>query len=158
MATFERRIEIAAPPERVWGILADIGTIADWNPGVLASHLTGEQREGVGAARHCDLGKGNYLDEETVAWEPGRALTLRIVGTNLPFNSADIRFRMVADGHGSVVTVSPLYELKYGLLGKVLDRVFVRKTYSRGMEALLAGLKRHAEAPPAEMSRAGRTG
>ena len=154
MATFERRIEIAAPPERVWGILADIGTIAEWNPGVLASHWTSEQREGVGGARHCDLGKGNYLDEETVAWEPGRALTLRIVGTNLPFKSADIRFRVAADGQGSVVTVSPLYELKYGLLGRVLDQVFVRKAYTRGMEALLAGLKRHAEASPVETSRA----
>ena len=91
-----------------------------------------------------------------MAWEPGRALTLRIVGTNLPFKSADIRFHMAAHGQGSVVTVSPLYELKYGLLGRVLDRLFVRKTYTRGMEALLAGLKRHAEASPAKTGRAGK--
>lgn len=150
MTTFERRIEIATPPERVWEILADIGTIAEWNPGVLASHLTGEQREGVGAARYCDLGRGNYLDEEIVAWEPGRVLTFRIVGTNLPFKSADIRFRIVDGGSDTVVTVSPIYELKYGLLGRVLDRVFVRRVYARGMETLLAGLKRQAEVLPAE--------
>ena len=76
----------------------------------------------------------------------------------MPFKSADIRFRMAADGQGSVVTVSSLYDLKYGLLGKLLDRVFVRKTYTRGMEVLLAGLKQHAESSPMKTTRAGQTG
>jgi hypothetical protein len=41
--------------------------------------------------------------------------------------------------------VSPLYRLRFGLLGSALDASYVRRTYSRGMAALLAGLKRHAE-------------
>ena len=43
--------------------------------------------------------------------------------------------------------VSPEYELKFGFLGSVLDSLFVRKTYAKGMRALLAGLKRQVEQP-----------
>ena len=44
------------------------------------------------------------------------------------------------------MTVSPVYRLRFGLLGTALDASYVRRTYSRGMASLLAGLKRHVEA------------
>ena len=34
------------------------------------------------------------MHEEVVRHEPGRALTMRITETNLPFQSADIRFTL----------------------------------------------------------------
>ena len=72
MATFETQIKIAATAQSVWEVLADIGNIYQWNPGVEKSHLTTKQAIGVGAGRHCDLGGANYLDEEVVKWEEGR--------------------------------------------------------------------------------------
>ncbi len=71
---------------------------------------------------------------------------MRIVGTNLPLKTAEIRFALRPAGGGTIVTVSPTYRLKFGPLGPMLDLLFVRRTYVNGMQALLVGLKKHAEA------------
>jgi uncharacterized protein YndB with AHSA1/START domain len=146
MAQFSTHAEIEAPINRVWDALADIGNIYQWNPGVIKSHVTSEVPEGIGASRYCDLGSGNYLDEEVVEWSQNQALTMRIVGTSLPFRKADIRFKLQEDNASTIVNVSPEYELRYGVIGWLLDLVFVRRTYQRGMQNLLSGLKAYVEA------------
>ena len=146
MSQFSTETTINAPLAEVWRVLADIGTIAKWNPGVITSHNTSESRAGLGATRHCDLGGRNYLDEAVVHWEPQEALTMRITGTNLPFAAADIRFTLREENGATAVTVSPIYKLKMGPLGALLDKVYVRNNYRQGMEALLAGLKAYVEA------------
>jgi len=145
MPAFETETTIAAPVEDVWAALADIGNIYAWNPGVIQSHNTSEATEGLGATRYCDLGDSNFLNEEVVAWEPGERLTMRIVGTNLPFETADIRFILRPEGDKTVVTVSPEYRLKFGPLGSLMDRFYVRGTYQKGMGRLLQGLKEYVE-------------
>ena len=146
MTEFTVHTTINAPVAQVWAALSDIGSIYQWNPGVVASHTTTEQTEGVGACRHCDLGKAGYLDESVVKWVENEALTMRINGTNMPFRSADIRFTLQPQGDQTVVTCSPIYTLKYGPIGKLLDAAMVRSTYQKGMQSLLAGLKQHVEA------------
>jgi hypothetical protein len=60
MGEFSVETIIEAPIETVWTRLAeDIGSIVDWNPGVEASHLTSNNKQGLGACRHCDLGGNN---------------------------------------------------------------------------------------------------
>ena len=145
MSSFQTEIKIRAPVSEVWKVLADIGTISHWNPGVVSSNVTTDEVEGVSVRRHCALGGGNYLDEEVVDWKIGKRLTMRIIGTNLPFKTADIRFTLHADNSETVVTVSPEYTIKFGLLGTVLDLLFVRRTYVKGMKRLLVGLKSHIE-------------
>jgi uncharacterized protein YndB with AHSA1/START domain len=146
MSEFSTSIGINAPSDRVWAALADIGNIYLWNPGVRASHLTSDEKLGVDTSRFCDLGRGNYLDEMVVKWDAGKALTMRVTGTNLPFKAVDIRFTLEPNGDSTIVTVSPQYTLKFGLLGKIFDRVYVQRSYRNGMENLLAGLKEFVEA------------
>ena len=137
---------IDAPIQQVWTTLADIGSIHVWNPGVKDSELTSGFDSALGATRHCDLGGRNYLDEEVVAFVAGEALTMRITKTNLPFQRADIRFQLSAAGDATRVSVSPEYRLKFGPVGWLLDRLMIRRTYEKGMKALLGGLKQHVEA------------
>jgi len=145
MSGFTREITINAPVEQVWEALGDIGSISRWNPGVVRSYVTTVKTKGMGAGRFCNLGGKNYLDEQVVEWEPGKALTMRVIGTNLPFQNADIRFTLQPEHNATVVTVSPEYTLKYWLAGRILDVLFVRQMYKKGMTALLAGLKAHVE-------------
>jgi hypothetical protein len=134
---------INAPSSEVWNVLADIGTIAQWHPGVKASQLTsGEQ--GLGASRHCDLGGKNYLDEQVITWQSEQHLTMRITKTNLPM-TADIHFYLTPKAKGTQVEVKPVYKVRYGLLGWILDMFFIRRNYTKGMQILLAGLKKHVE-------------
>lgn len=150
MNSFMTDIVINAPVEKVWGALADIGTISKWNPGVVDSYTTSEGEIGMGATRYCDLGGKNYLDEEVVTWVPNEAITMRITGTNMPFETADIRFTLKPQTGGTHVTVSPEYKLKYGVIGTILDKLFVARTYEKGMGELLAGLKEYVEARSSE--------
>ena len=146
MSSFTTSTLIDAPHSHVWSALADIGAIHEWNPGVRASHTTSDLDSGLGATRHCDLGGRNFLDEEVVEYEAGQRLTMRIVDSNMPFQRADIRFRLEAVGDATKVTVAPDYQLKYGPIGTLMDRLFVGRMYEKGMRALLRGLKQHVEA------------
>lgn len=145
MTTFTTSTAIAAPRDLVWAALADIGSISAWNPGVLDSHTTSEEPTGLGASRHCDLGGRNYLDEQVVRFEDGEAITMRVIDSNLPFEHADIHFTLGSNGDATTVTVAPEYRLKFGPVGRLMDRLVVRKTYEKGMTAMLEGLKRHLE-------------
>lgn len=145
MSSFSTEIRIDATVDSVWAVLADIGTIDRWNPGIVGSQLTTDRAAGVGAARRCDLGGRSYLKEEVVEWETGKRLTLRVVDTNLPIRAAEIRFTLRSDDGGTVVNVSPDYALKYGWFGKILDRAYVHGSYRKGMRALLSGLKHYIE-------------
>ena len=150
MATFTIERFIKAPVERVWEELAHIPSIHVWNPGVKHSYATSDEITGLGASRHCDLGGRNYLKESVVEFEEGQALTMRVDETNLPMASVDIRFRLRPQDEGTMVTLSPKYRLKFGPLGSLLDAVYVRRTYTNGMVALLAGLKEHIESGTGE--------
>jgi hypothetical protein len=129
----------------VWTVLADIGNIAVWNPGVVQSEQTTPGEVNVGSCRRCELGGKNYLNERIIAFEATKAMTIRVTETNLPFAQADIRFFLAPKEGKTLVTVSPRYQLKYGALGRILDWVMVRRQYRNGMKGLLKGLKQHIE-------------
>ena len=145
MTEFKETVLIEAPPERVWAVLADIGNIAEWNPGVVHSEQTSSGEVDVGACRRCHLGGKNYLKEKIIVFEPPKAMTICVTETNLPIAQADIRFFLVPQQGGTRVTVSPIYQLKYGALGRFLDWAMVRRQYQKGMQGLLSGLKQHVE-------------
>lgn len=145
MTKFSTEIEIDAPAQKVWETLADIGNIYKWSPGVKFSKVTNEVR-GMGGSRHCDLPGNRFLEEAVVEYEKGKALTMRVMESNLPFQRADIHFTLKEDGNHTHVTVQPEYEIKYGIIGKVMDLVMLRPSYRKGMRGLLKGLKKHVEA------------
>ncbi len=145
MTTFSEHISIRADRSHVWDALADIGSIYRWNPGVVDSRLTTGGAVGLGSERRCELGGKNYLHETVTEWKQGKILTMRIIGTNLPIKTADIRFSLEQQERHTLVTVSPTYVLKFGLLGKLMDVAFVHSQYQKGMATLLKGLKQYIE-------------
>lgn len=148
MGEFSVSTTIRAPVDVVWTRLADIGSIREWNPGVKDSFNTNDT-VGLGATRHCDLGNSKALEEKVVLFEPKKAITFRITETNLPFQTADIGFILTSRSSSTTtVAVSPVYKLKYGPVGQLLDVVMVRSTYKKGMANLLSGLKRDLESKP----------
>ena len=144
MSEFIEETRINAPVARVWSILADVGAIADWNPGLRGSRAT-NTRKGLGATRFCDIDGRQNLDEEVVQFEPMNAITFRITRSTLPFESADIRFTLTEERGQTGVAVAPKYTLKYGPVGQLIDSLYVSRVYRRGMQGLLQGLKEAAE-------------
>ncbi len=140
---------IDAPRETVWRRLADLGGIHVFHPGLSGSHLLGDQPEGIGARRRCELKGGGHLDEEVVEWADRESLALTITGGKglPPFVRAGGRFTL-SDGEngGTVVGLALEYQLRFGWLGSLMDRLMVRREFARTVPAILKGLKRRAEA------------
>lgn len=147
MPVFKEEITINAPAATVWAVLADIGTIGRWNPGLRSSERINAV-EGLGAQRTCIISKSQWLSEEVIAFLPHKEITFQIIRTSLPFEAATIQFTLFEGGSGTRVTLAPRYTLNYGVFGRLMDALMVRSAYRKGMVALLEGLKQHVEALP----------
>lgn len=145
MSGFSTQITIAGSVDKVWEELSNIGNVFVWHPRAESSHLTGDISHGLGTSRHCDMEDGTYLDERVVEWDPNRALTIRVTGTDIPLQRADVRFVLQEMEEGTTVEITTDYALKYGLLGKLLDTLIMQRRFTILMEDLLGGLKGHIE-------------
>ena len=127
-------------------MLADLGGIYKWNPGVTHSRSTSDSTGGEGAMRHCDLQrKGDYLEERAFDWRDGEGYKIDVYETNLPLKRNIVEFTLEANGESTTVTVTPDYELKFGPIGAMMDMLFARAQLRKGMDGMLAGLKYHVE-------------
>ena len=111
MTKVTSEIRVDAPRQRVWDILADLGTVSVWNPGVINSFYTSEAKEGVGASRRCDFPDGGHVIERATAWKSGESYTLNIEGAD-GLGSAHASFTLKDDGQGTAVTFNLEYELE----------------------------------------------
>ena len=150
MTRFSTAIKINAPKEKVWEMLADLGSIYKWNPGVSHSYGTSPEIGGEGAMRHCDLqnakgGSMGYLKERAFDWRESEGFTIDVYESNLPLNRNHVRFDLESNGDGTVVTITPDYSLKFGPLGVIADLLIARRQVKQGMEDMAAGLKYHME-------------
>lgn len=150
MSKLTSQVRINAPREKVWEVLADLGGIYKWNPGVSRSYSTSESNGGEGATRHCDLQPGGYLEERAMDWREGEGFTIDVYESNLPLKRNVVKFAVSPEGAGTVVTLTADYRLKYGPLGALMDALIVRRQYQKGFDDLLAGLKQYVEAGEAE--------
>ena len=78
MPTVRAEAGIEASRTHIWRVLADFGGIERRSPVVLRSDSTSEAKEGVGAARHCELAPRGTVEEQVVEWEPERHLGINV--------------------------------------------------------------------------------
>ena len=149
MTTVTREVQINAPKEKVWEILADFGGIYAFNPSVPNSYLTSEQTGGVGTQRHCDLAAaGASLEERVVEWVDGEKMVIEIYAGKKtpPFKQAFATISVRADGpNASIVRGTFDYSLKFGPIGALMDAVMVKPQFGKAWAGLFAGLKHYVE-------------
>ncbi len=145
MTILENSIRISAPPERVWSVLAQLDALHDYDPSVRRSALLEGPRSGLGASRQCDLRPGGWFRERVTEWEREVALAFRLFECTLPVKALSYRYRLVEEGDETVVHERMEYALKFGPLGKALDRLVMRRKWSAGINASLSALKRRVE-------------
>ena len=112
MTRVTSEIRIDASRDKVWNVVADLGSVSVWNPALADSHYTSEVKEGVGASRHCDFPDEGYVKERATEWKPGEGYTLDIYEGTVPFASAQGSLSLVDDGDGTIVTFAIEYDLK----------------------------------------------
>ncbi len=147
MTRISHEIQIDAAKDDVWAAIADLGAIQDFHPGVKKSYYTTEQESGVGASRHCDLKPFGSVEERATEWKEGESLALEIYDGEKtpPFKSAIAHISVEENADGTIARFALEYELKFGLLGRLMDRFMVKRQFDKVVPAILSGLKRHME-------------
>ena len=147
LVKIEDRIKIDACAEDVWRVLEKLDGIAAFNPQVKKAFYKSDQRSGIGAARTCEFGGGRQVDEHVVEWIEGQSYTVEIRnGRGVPpfakaFGTLEV---LPADGASEARFVLE-YRLKFGVLGKLMDRFMVRPQFSKVVPSVLEGLKQYVE-------------
>ena len=140
MTTVNNAVEINATPERVWAVLADLDRLADYDPVVTKSVVISEFHQGVGARRRCDAHQGRFFVEDVTTWEPPSRLQFTIVECNLPTRNLTHTYTLEPTPSGTRVTQMMAYEMRFGVLGRLLDLLVVRRKSDQGIKGFFAGL------------------
>jgi len=141
----EKSIEIKAPPEKVWEMLA-FDRVLEWQEaykGELKSMeytskvRTPEDKYRVGASAHgIPKKKGEYNFEITESLE-NEKLTHRLNGKIRALGT----YILEPVEKGTKFTVVTDYEMPWGILGKILELLFIRRVTEKEIERDLKNLK-----------------
>jgi carbon monoxide dehydrogenase subunit G len=145
MGTLHHEIRIKAPAHKVWTALADIEAVQHYNPSVSNARCVSPVKEGVGATRHCDLKPKGWVKERVTAWEPERVHAMEVAESEWPIVFMKWRTELKPDASGTLVTQDLEYRMKFGLLGKLMDALMMRRKLDQGINDVFAGLKRYVE-------------
>lgn len=145
MTTIHHDVLVSCPPERLWALLADLEAVQHYNPGVRRAAIEGSLRTGVGARRSCELSPRGRVVERVTHWEPGRAIGLELEEHDWPVEFMRWVTRIEPHGRGTRLTQSLEYEVKFGPVGWLLDRLVMRRKLTVTLDAVFASLARHAE-------------
>ena len=145
MGRVEKSIEIRAPPEKVWEMLA-FDRLLEWSEGYkgelksmeyTSKVHTPKDKYKVGASAHgIPKKKGEYNFEITESLENEKMTyrshgKIRALGTYIlePVEKGT-KFTVVAD-----------YEMPWGILGRILEPLFIRRVMEKEFERDLKNLK-----------------
>lgn len=148
MTTITRKIWVDAPKDKVWAALADFGGVYKFNPNVPTSFSTSDENEGVGATRHCDLAiPGASLEERIINWKEGESYTIEIYEGKMqpPMKFAYGTLGVEEEAGGTIVTGTMEYEMKYGVLGFLMNQMMLKSQLIKAWERVFAGLKYYVE-------------
>ncbi|MCA1813693.1 MAG: SRPBCC family protein [Halobacteriales archaeon] len=146
MTRLHHEVRIDAPPATVFALLDDLEAVQRYNPVVARTRYTSEARSGVGAARHCEFQPKGFSDERVVGWEQGRVHAMEVVRSSWPMRDIGWRAELRRDGAGTLLVQDTSYVVKGGPVGALLDALVMRRKFAGILDAILAGLKREAEA------------
>lgn len=146
MIQIRKTTSIQAPIHSVWRVIDDIGSIADWHPGVAQSPVLSEHASGMGAARRIELYDGSTAVETVTRYEKGRSLTVIMSEHSMPLSFGAATFSVEDKGQDQTeVTMTMDYKMKYGPIGWLLNTLMLEGIMHKLLTSVLAGLGHHIQ-------------
>jgi ribosome-associated toxin RatA of RatAB toxin-antitoxin module len=146
MATIHNEITINAPVEKIWEALSNIELLDKYDPTVKQSKALSENKGGLNAKRKVLMHDGkNWFDEKVTVFEPNEALTYQLTECSFPIKGLTHSYKFKKIGSQTKVNQVMQYTVKFGLLGKLMDAMMIRKQSDKGIKKFFAGLKSYVE-------------
>ena len=114
---------IDAPKERVWAVLADVVSVADWVEQIYQADYGSVQKHGVGTQRVCHLTGGITLEETWTEWEEGEFYTYEATGMPM-IKEARNRWSVEEVNGQTFLTSNAELVPKGGVLGQIVVPIF----------------------------------
>jgi len=135
---------ISAPPQAIWDVLADFGSLSSWADGVEHSCILNHGPDGpVGTTRRVQV-RHNALVESITEFDPPATLAYDIEGLPARLRRVANRWTLRPAGEATVVTVTSTVEIGRGPLADLAERI-VGRVMAKQSDAMLAGLNRRLE-------------
>lgn len=137
----ERVVDV--PVDRAWEILSDYSNVNRIHPIVETVDQKSVEDRGIGAVRQCNMYDGNFALERIVAWdEVNRKYKVELIDTSLPVKSILASLSVQDAGFNkSKLTVEMNIKAKYGLLGKIMERLVMKRQLGGTIGDLLGGVE-----------------
>lgn len=149
MTTLRHQIRIEAPVEAVWHAIAgDLTAVQHYNQMVSSARFLGDKREGVGAARRCELKPKGFVEERVWEWTPKKAIGLEVAASEWPIVFMKWKTELADDGKATLVSQEMNYKLKFGPLGILMDALVMRRKLDGGIRDVFERLKSYVEKRP----------
>jgi hypothetical protein len=108
--------------------------------------LISHGKTGIGAKRKVDMLDGrNWFEEKITVFKPGEALTYELTACTFPIHRLYHSYSFDQIENQTIVKQVMVYTVKFGMFGKLLDRLMIRRQSDKGIKKFLAGLKTYAE-------------
>ncbi len=146
MATIHNEITVNASVDKVWAMLTDLELLDKYDPTVKKSTLISTEKAGIGAKRKVLMIDGkNWFDEKVTIFKSNEALTYQITDCSFPIKGLKHSYSFEKIGNQTKVKQIMEYTVKFGLLGKLLDALMIRKQSDTGIKKFFTRLKSYAE-------------
>ena len=105
------------------------------------SHAIGNKQMGVGAGRHCKLDGFGEIDEYLTVWQEGSGFVYDVTPLG-PIDKAYSSWWLSANNdHSTRLEVVFSYDLRFGLLGKIMHKLIMRSKLEQSLPEILKAVK-----------------
>jgi len=146
MATIHNEITVNSSVEKIWEALANVEMLDKYDPNVKQSTALTTNKSGLGARRKVLMRDGkNWFDEKITVFKPNEALTYQLTDCSFPIKGLTHSYSFENIGTQTKVKQEMQYTVKFGLFGKLLNAIMIRKQSDTGIKKFFAGLKSYVE-------------
>lgn len=146
MTKLHNEITITAPLEKIWEALTVVDMPEKYDPTVKKSTVLSQTKKGTGAKRKVEMLDGkNWFEEQCIVHQTNEELTYELTACSFPVHKLKHSYSFETVGNQTKVKQVMQYEMKFGLLGKLMDAMMVRKQSDKGIKKSFAGLKSFTE-------------
>jgi len=147
MPTVEQTVDIAAPIESVWNIVADPSLIPKLVPDIISNESDPAGMATVGQKGHAIGkigGRRTEMFSEVTEVVPNKRIAISQRPGGL-FKTLSSTLTLQPSKRGTQVTQKFQYEASMGYLGKALGTVLVNRTINKNAKAFLVNVRELAE-------------
>jgi ribosome-associated toxin RatA of RatAB toxin-antitoxin module len=141
-----KNIEIEASPEKVFALVLDTRKVSEFTKGDEKVEITSKGPFQLGTTVHMtskSAGLKTELDMEVVEFERNRKLIMHTVGASKV--SLKSWWILEPTMKGTILTHGGEYKIPYSILGKILDKLWVKRNMEKTIEKILEETKKALE-------------